>query len=134
MLDILLLQHPGSGIKLLEYRQDHTKISSLHADIFSGFMSAIQNISTQIDIGTLILISTEGSKGHNCIIIPKIHVNVILLVDQEDPIDLWKEQGHLIAEKFLEEFGNDYNPNDVSQFESFTSTIKALCSTHEYCE
>ena len=134
MLDIILVKHPASGIKLLEYRQDHTKISSIHADIFSGFMSAIQNISTQIDIGTLILISTEGSKGHNCIIIPKIHVNVILLVDQEDPIDLWKEQGHLIAEKFLEEFGNDYNPNDVSQFESFTSTIKALCSTHEYCE
>ncbi|MHA1192388.1 MAG: hypothetical protein ACTSP9_08845 [Promethearchaeota archaeon] len=134
MLDIILVQHPASGIKLLEYRQDHTKISSMHADIFSGFMSAIQNISTQIDIGTLILISTEGSKGHNCIIIPKIYVNVILLVDQEDPIDLWKEQGHLIAEKFLEKFGNDYNPNDVSKFKSFTSTIKTLCSTHEYCE
>ncbi|MBY9018634.1 MAG: hypothetical protein KGD66_07365 [Candidatus Lokiarchaeota archaeon] len=134
MLDIILLQHPASGIKLLEYRQDHTKISSKHADIFSGFMSAIQNISTELDIGTLILISTEGSEGHNCIIIPKIYVNVIILVDQEDPIDLWREQGHLIAEKFLEEFGNDYQPNIVSKFESFTSTIKALCSTHEFCE
>ena len=107
MLDIILLQHPTSGIKLLEYRQTHTKITSLHADIFSGFMSAIQNISTQLDIGTLILISTEGSKGHNCIIIPKTYVNVILLVDHEDPIDLWREQGHLIADKFLEEFGNE---------------------------
>ena len=134
MLDIILLQHPGSGIKLLEYRQDHTKISSVYADIFSGFMSAIQNISTELDIGTLILISTEGSKVHNCIIIPNVYVNVIILVDQEDPIDFWREQGHLIAGKFLEEFGNDYNPTDVSEFESFTSTIKALCSTHEYCE
>ncbi|MBY9004492.1 MAG: hypothetical protein KGD73_11005 [Candidatus Lokiarchaeota archaeon] len=134
MLDIILLQHPGSGIKLLEYRQDHTKISSVHADIFSGFMSAIQNISTELDIGTLILISTEGSKGHNCIIIPKTYVNVILLVDNEDPIDLWREQGHLIAEKFLQEFGNNYHPNDVTVFKSFSSTIKELCSTHEYCE
>ena len=134
MLDIILLQHPGTGIKLLEYRQDHTKISSIHADIFSGFMSAIQNISTELDIGTLILISTEGSKGHNCIIIPKTHVNVIILVDKDDPIDLWREQGHLIADKFLEEFGNDFNPNDVSIFKPFISTIKSLCSTHEYCE
>lgn len=134
MLDIILLQHPTSGIKLLEYRQDHTKISSIHADIFSGFMSAIQNISTQLDIGTLILISTEGSKGHNCIIIPNTYVNVILLVDHQDPIDLWREQGHLIADKFLAEFGNDYQPNDVTKFQSFTSTIKTLCSTHDYCE
>jgi hypothetical protein len=114
---------------LLEYRQDHTKISSKHADIFSGFMSAIQNISTELGIGTLILISTGGSEGHNCIIIPKIYVNVIILIDQEDPIDLWREQGHLIAEKFLKQYDNDYHPNDVSKFESFTSNIKALCST-----
>ncbi len=134
MLDIILLQHPATGIKLLEYRQDHTKISSIHADIFTGFMSAIQNISKELDIGTLILISTEGIKGHNCIIIPNNYLNVILLVDNEDPIDLWREQGHLIAKKFLEEFGNDYHPYDVSVFKTFTSTIKSLCSTHDYCE
>jgi len=58
MLDIILIQHHNTGIKLLEDRQNHTNISSIHADIFSGFMSAIQNISTELDIGTLILLST----------------------------------------------------------------------------
>ena len=134
MLDIILIQHPKTGLKLLEYRQAHTKISSIHADIFSGFMSAIQNISTELDIGTLILLSTEGSKGHNCIIVPKPPINVILLVDQEDPVDLWREQGHLIADNFLKTFGNHFNPNDVSKFESFASTIKDLCSTNEFCD
>lgn len=134
MLDIILIQHPYTGLKLLEYRQDHTKISSIHMDIFSGFMSAIQNITTELDIGTLILISTEGTKGHNCIIVPKPPINVILLVDQTDPIDLWREQGHLIANKFVERFGTSFDPNDVSKFEPFTSTIKQLCSTHEYCD
>ena len=41
--------------------------------------------------------------------------NVILLVDNEDPIDLWREQGHLIADKFLQEFGNNYEPNDITK-------------------
>jgi len=134
MLDIILIQHPNTGLKLLEYRQAHTKITSIHADIFSGFMTAIQNISTELDIGTLILLSTEGSKGHNCIIVPKPPINVILLVDQDDPIDLWREQGHLIADKFIKSFGSNFNPNDVSKFESFTSTIKDLCSTNEFCD
>ena len=134
MLDIILIQHPKTGLKLLEYRQVHTRITSIHADIFSGFMSAIQNISTELDIGTLILLSTEGSKGHNCIIVPKPPINVILLVDQDDPIDLWREQGHLIADKFLKTFGDHFNPNDVSKFESFTSTIKDLCSTNDFCD
>lgn len=134
MLDIILIQHPKTGLKLLEYRQAHTKITSIHADIFSGFMSAIQNISTELDIGTLILLSTEGSKGHNCIIVPKSPINVILLVDQDDPIDLWREQGHLIADKFVEMFGSNFNPNDVARFESFSSTIKELCSNNEFCD
>jgi hypothetical protein len=134
MLDIILIQHATTGLNILEYRQDHTKISSDHADIFSGFMSAIQNITAELDIGTVILISTEGSKGHNCIIIPKMPINVILLVDQSDPIDLWREQGLLIANKFINQFGVNFSPNDITLFREFIPVIKELCSTHEYCD
>ncbi len=134
MLDIILIQHDVSGINLVEYRQPHTKIGTEHSNIFSGFLSAIQNITTELNIGTLILISTEGSRGHNCIIVPRSPINVIILVDSTDPIDLWREQGHIIADKFFEHYGTEFNPNDINKFRDFSDTLKGLCSTHEYCE
>ena len=92
MLDIILIQHVDTGLKLLEYRQDNTMMKTEHSDIFSGFMSAMQNITEELNIGYVVLIATEGIKGHNCIIIPKYPINVIMLVDQNDPVELWKQQ------------------------------------------
>ncbi|MFW9951979.1 MAG: hypothetical protein ACFFKA_17815 [Candidatus Thorarchaeota archaeon] len=134
MLDIILIQHADTGIKLLEYRQENTPMKREHSDIFSGFMTAVQNITTELDIGYLVLISTEGKKGHNCIIIPNYPINVILLVDHKDPIDLWKMEGRKIADKFIEFFGLSFNPNQVVQFQSFIPVIKELCSQHEFCD
>lgn len=134
MLDIILIQHEKTGINLVEYRQLHTKIGTEHSDIFSGFLSAIQNITTELDIGTVILIATEGSRGHNCIIVSQSPISVILLVDHDDPIELWREQGRIIADKFIENYGLNFNPNDLTKFRDFSSILKDLCSTHEYCE
>jgi hypothetical protein len=134
MLDIILIQHADSGINLLEYRQKNTQMKLEHSDIFSGFMTAIQNITSELDIGYVVLISTEGKKGHNCIIVPKHPINVILLVDQEDSIDLWKEEGRKIADKFIEDFGLSFDPSQVQVFQSFITVIKDLCAAHEYCE
>jgi len=133
MLDIILIQQDKSGLSLLEYRQEHTKIKIEHADIFSGFLKAIQSISQEIDIGTPVLISTEGSRGHNCIIVPKSSINVILLVDQDDPIDLWREQGLEIAEKFIAQFGKTVDSYNLTKFKEFIPIIKEMCSNHEYC-
>ena len=106
MLDIILIQHVDTGLNILEYRQEHTTMKTEHSDIFSGFMTAIQNITEELNIGFVVLIATEGIKGHNCIVIPKYPINVILLVDQDDPIEFWKQQGKNIAEKFLPSFGD----------------------------
>lgn len=133
MLDIILIQQDNSGLSLLEYRQEQTKMKIEHADIFSGFLKAIQSISKELNIGTPVLISTEGSKGHNCIIVPKAPINVIILVDQDDPIDLWRNQGYEIANKFIEHFGTSINTYDISRFKEFIPTIKAMCAIHEYC-
>ncbi len=134
MLDIILIQHVNTGINLLEYRQEHTVMKTEHSDIFSGFMSAIQSITEELNIGYVVLIATEGIKGHNCIIIPQNLINVIMLVDQDDPIELWKQQGKEIAKKFLSSFGNSFDPNRVNQFKGFSSVIKEMCATHEYCD
>lgn len=134
MLDIVLIQHTDTGLNLFEYRQEHTKFNSEHADIFTGFLTAIQNISSELDIGTVVLISTAGKKGHNCIIIPKYPISVIMLVDQEDPIDLWRETGHTIAQKFLQEYGVDFDSSNITQFRDFSIQMKEICDHHNYCE
>ena len=134
MLDIILIQHVDTGLNLLEYRQENTTMKTEHTDIFSGFMSAMQNITEELNIGYVVLISTEGIKGHNCIIIPKYPINVIMLVDQNDPVELWKQQGKKIAEKFLSSFGNSFDPHLVQLFRPFRSVIKEMCAMHDYCE
>lgn len=134
MLDIILIQHIDTGLKLLDYQQEHTQFKVEHTDIFSAFLTAIQNITTELNIGTVILISTKGERGHNCIIIPKYPINIIKLVDQEDPIDFWREQGQIIAEKFLEKYGTSFNPHDTTKFQDFKIFIKEMCKLNEYCE
>jgi len=135
MLDIILIQHVDTGINLLEYRQDHTKFNVEHSDIFSGFLNAIQSImSDELDIGTVILISTKGKKGHNCIIVPQHPISVVILCDQEDPIDLWRELGEEIAERFLEIYGNNFDYSKVDEFNGFTAVIKQMCMGSKYCE
>ena len=134
MLDLIIIQHVDTGLNLLEYRKENTLMKTEHSDIFSGFMSAIQNITEELNIGYVVLIATEGIQGHNCIIIPKYPINVILLVDQDDPIELWKQQGKNIAEKFLSSFGNSFDPHLSHRFKPFNSVIKEMCATHEYCD
>ena len=135
MLDIILIQHVNSGLNLIEYHQDHTKFNVEHSAIFSGFLNAIQSIlSNELDIGTIILISTKGKRGHNCIIVPRHPISVTILCDQEDPIDLWREFGEEVAERFLDIFGKEFNQHQINQFRKFEDVIKEMCMDNKYCE
>lgn len=134
MLDVILIQDIKTGIKLLEYRQENTQFDTDHLDIFSGFLSAIQSISTELDIGNLVLISTEGTKGHNCIIVHYPPIDVIFLVDLDDPLEIWKEMGRDIALEFIEVYGKDFEPSRVSAFDDFKEIIANMCSGHNYCD
>ncbi|MFX1238187.1 MAG: hypothetical protein ACFFAS_13895 [Promethearchaeota archaeon] len=62
-------------------------------------------------------------KGHNCIIVPSNPINVVILVDQTDPIELWREKGEEIANLFIQQYSKQFDPN-VSQFKSFTPALK----------
>ena len=134
MLDIILIQHITSGLNLVEYSQVDTKFNMEHSDIFSGFMNAIQSISQELDIGTVVLISTKGSKGHHCIIVPHPPINVVILADQDDPIELWRGKGEIIAEEFIKNYGNDFEPSIVSTFKDFKEIIKNTCARQKYSE
>ncbi len=132
MLDIVLIQHNKTGLSLFEYRQEHTKISLEHSDIFSGFLSAIQNITHELDIGKVNLISTGGKKGHNCIIVPRDPINIVLLVDQEDSIKFWRETGNKIAQEFIKKYHKSFDPHNISQFKNFEFILKKIVDMHNY--
>lgn len=134
MLDIILIQHINSATNLLEYRQKHTKLDKRHSDIFGGFLSAIQSLSTEMRIGNISLIATSGENGHNCLIVRKDPINVILLVDQDDPIHMWRDLGEKIAEDFINRYGNPLNHLEVSHFNEFKEYLRDLCSINQYCE
>ena len=61
-------------------------------------------------------------------------INIIILVDQSDPIEIWREQGVVLAEKFLEQFTDNFNPNNVIQFQSFVPVVKEMCLFNPYCD
>ncbi|TFF98093.1 MAG: hypothetical protein EU541_07330 [Promethearchaeota archaeon] len=134
MLDIILIQHIESATNLLEYRQKNTKLDKKHSDIFGGFLSAIQSLSNEINIGEISLISTTGENGHHCIIIRKDPINVILLVDQNDPIKMWRDLGEDIASKFLQDYGTPLNHLEITQFDSFKGYLQDICEITQYCE
>jgi hypothetical protein len=134
MLDIILIQHITTATNLLEYRQKNTKLDKRHSDIFGGFLSAMQSLSNEINIGEVSLISTTGENGHNCLIIRKDPINVILLVDQDDPVHMWKDVGEDIADQFIEKYGKALNHLEVSHFDDFKAQLQQICSVNPYCE
>ena len=134
MLDIILIQDIKTGINLVEFQQIETKFNSEHSEIFGGFMSAIQSITVELDIGQVVLIATKGTKGHNCIVTHKKPIDVIILADQDDPIEVWQEQGEIIAEEFIKRYGKLYHPSIVSKFKEFRFFLEELCSKNKYCE
>ena len=67
-------------------------------------------------------------------IIPKPPINVIILADQDDPVDVWREQGEEIADKFIEKFGESFEYSTINQFQEFMPMIKQMCTSHHYCD
>ncbi len=59
-------------LNLIVYHQDHTKFNKIISDIFSGFLNVMLSIMyKELDIRTIILISTKGERGYSCIIVPR---------------------------------------------------------------
>jgi len=103
MLDLMLIQDDETGITYFEYKPTHARINNKHAPIFSGFLSAIQNVSKEMEMGKLTQISTET---HHCLINAKPELSVILIVDVEDDIKYWRRKMRKTAQEFLKEFPN----------------------------
>ena len=131
MLDLVLIQHLHSGVNLIEYIEAETTLNSKHSSIFSGFLSAIQSMSKELEIGHIALISTEGENAHNCIIVTNEPISIVLIVDRKDSIEKWKETGHKLLNAFFKIYGRDFDPYEISEFKDFRFIIKEICDLYK---
>ncbi len=131
MLDIVILQHIHTGINLVEYRHEETNLNPKHSSVFSAFLSAIQAMTKELEIGNISLISTEGDNEHNCIIVTNEPVCLILIVDHNDSIKLWKYTGNRILDVFFKIYGKEFDPHEISEFKDFYVILKEMCNVHK---
>ena len=124
MLDLILIQDKASGIKLFEFQGPHALIDSEHALIFSGFLSAIQCITTELNMGDLSQISTDS---HHCLIHNQGVVHVIVIVDSSDNMIAWRHKASIIGRKFVNQCIKDnFCSSDMSTYTPFTATLKEI--------
>ena len=131
MLDLVLIQHVNSGINLVEYQKDNSTLNPKHSSIFSGFLSAVQAMSKELEIGTISLISTEGVNAHHCLIMSDDPISVILIIDHDDSVNLWRWIGSKIINAFFKLFGKDFDPHEISEFKDFSFIIKEICENQQ---
>jgi hypothetical protein len=124
MLDLIFIQDKMSGIKLFEFQGAHTLIDSEHALIFSGFLSAIQCISSELKIGELTQISTDS---HHCIIHCEGAILVIIIIDISENALPWKHKASIIGREFNHQYLKELSSiSDISAFKPFNSTLSSI--------
>lgn len=123
LLKGLIIQHSSTGLYLVEFKHESKNMESGQSETFNEFLTEIQNVKKKLDIETNIIISNKESHRYNCILISKISIDVILLIERDDSIDLWRKKGELIAKKFIDMYGENFDPNEKNKFKDFTAAI-----------
>ncbi|MBN1216242.1 MAG: hypothetical protein JXA99_12480 [Candidatus Lokiarchaeota archaeon] len=131
MLDLILIQDVNSGVNLVEYYKENSPLNTNHSSIFSGFLSAIQAMSKELEIGNIALISTEGENAHHCIITSVEPISIILIIDKNDSIQSWKDIGLRICNAFFKLYGKEFDPHEISEFKDFSFIIKEICDGYK---
>ncbi|MBY9006492.1 MAG: hypothetical protein KGD63_07015 [Candidatus Lokiarchaeota archaeon] len=116
---------------MIEYHEENSPLNTNHSSIFSGFLSAIQAMSNELEIGKIVLISTEGVNAHHCIIVSIHPISIIIIVDKSDSIESWREIGNNIANAFFKLYGKDFDPHEISEFTDFRFIMKEICDIHK---
>ena len=75
--------------------------------------------------------STEGINAHHCIIVSIDSISIIIIIDHNDSIEVWRETGKKIANAFFILFGKEFDPHEISEFKNFDVVIKEICEKHK---
>lgn len=125
MLDFILIQHSGSGLTLFEFKGEHTVLDPNHSSVLSGFLSAIQGISKELNLGNITQISTDT---HHCIFYTELNVTIVIIVDREDCPNFWYNKAKEILNQFLVKFSDSLYINDLSYFRHFKKILMEFVS------
>ncbi|HMF31688.1 MAG TPA: hypothetical protein VKK79_09750 [Candidatus Lokiarchaeia archaeon] len=121
MLDLILILDAASGIALFEHQGAHVLIDGDHADIFSGFLSAVQSVTVELKIGALTQLSTDT---HHCIIHREGPIMALAIVDSQENVAYWQFKTKLIGEQFARRFVTaNYSANNLDVFSPFEEQL-----------
>jgi hypothetical protein len=125
-LDQVLILGKNSGITLFEQRGQHVLFDKTHAEIFGGFLSAIQCVTQELNIGDVTQISTTT---HHCIMYHNNAILVILILDISEKVSRWARKAKQISDAFSQQFGNPpRNANNTGQFAQFGTVLEDYVS------
>jgi Tol biopolymer transport system component len=124
MLDLLMIQEEETGLTYFEHEGKHTKLNNTHASIFSGFLSAVRQVTQEMYMGRLTQISTEF---HHCVIEKGKESVSIIIFDAEDNVEFWKEFAKVVTANFEEEYPDaKKNISNTYKFQNFKKKYKKL--------
>ncbi|MHA1298362.1 MAG: hypothetical protein ACTSO9_02845 [Candidatus Helarchaeota archaeon] len=122
MLKTILILLKESGILLFE-----KNFSALDADsqLFSGLLTAVQNICIELNIGEC---NSFSSKQYKIITASKNYVLVTLIIDKKDPHieSFWDKLALEIGETFENQYNLDNFHGKISIFDDFNITLQEI--------
>lgn len=125
MLHSVILINKASGVCL--FNKNYTL--DFDSQLFSGFLTAVQNFAEDLKIGRLTNFVTNDK---TIILSTSEHVGASLILDLEDNIEDWFDKAYKIMEKFEEKYNNLANfGGNVSAFQDFDADLATILASKE---
>ncbi|MDD1778533.1 MAG: hypothetical protein LUQ65_10230 [Candidatus Helarchaeota archaeon] len=124
MLHSVILINKASGVCL--FNKNYTV--DFDSQLFSGFLTAVQNFAEDLKIGRLTNFVTNDK---TIILSASEHVGASLIIDLEDNIDDWFDKAYKIMEKFEEKYNLSNFAGNVSAFQDFDNDLSKILASKE---
>ncbi len=123
MMHSIIIIKKDSGICLFS-----EKSLEFDSTLFSGFLTAVQNFSENLKIGSL----TSFITNDKAIVISSTeNLTVSIIIDLEDNIDDWFDKAYLIGEKFEELYDIKNWSGEIGQFKDFSEELNKILHAKE---
>jgi len=119
MLHAIIILEKSSG--LCVFSENYT--IDFDSTLFSGFLTAIQNFTENLKIGTLTSFITNDKA---IVISASDYVSVALIIDLDDDVDEWFDKAYEIGQRFEEIYDMENWKGSLAEFNGFKDELKKL--------
>lgn len=128
MLHYVLLTHRVSGLPIFDMKVSSTFLD-ISSDLLSGLLSALQSFSKYLRIGEL---STFNAHNYKAVIKNTENLQIILIIDHNDPDEDWKEIAEKIAEYFESKMDFSEWTGELMKFPGFEAYLEELIQKYSW--